>query len=144
MADHYYTAYMADVFDRSLGGSGARLSAAVADGNYSVTAALLPAAPVFLKLSKEGTLERDICLVHLTGEEFLSDCMGARNFCQNVVQRTLKMRGMGDRWKDLSQASPSRRLQGWPHLRGWHGQGSGFQGQRVFAHSAQAVSFQGM
>ena len=29
--------------------------------------------------------------------------MGARNFCQNVVQRTLKMRGTDDRWKDLSQ-----------------------------------------
>ena len=103
MADHYDTAYMGDVFDRSLGGNGARLSAAGADDNYSATATLLLAAPVFLKLSKEGRLERDIWLLHLTGEEFPSDCMGARNFCQNVVQRTLKMRGTDDRWKDLSQ-----------------------------------------
>ncbi|MGZ3514546.1 MAG: hypothetical protein ACXU93_11415, partial [Thermodesulfobacteriota bacterium] len=56
MADHYDTAYMGDVFDRSLGGNGARLSAAGADDNYSATATLLLAAPVFLKLSKEGKL----------------------------------------------------------------------------------------
>jgi len=103
MADHYDTAYMGDVFDRSLGGSGARLSAAGADDNYSATATLLLAAPVFLKLSKEGRLERDIWLLHLTGEEFPADCMGARNFCQNVVQRTQKMRRTDDRWQDLSQ-----------------------------------------
>jgi len=103
LADHYDTAYMGDVFDRELGGNGARISAAGADDNYSATAALLLAAPVFLKMSKEGRLDRDVWLLHLTGEEFPSDCMGARNFCQNVVQRTLKMRGKGDRWKDLSQ-----------------------------------------
>ena len=102
MADHYDTAYMGDVFDPALGGSGARLSAAGADDNYSATAALLQAAPIFLKMSKEGKLERDIWLLHLTGEEFPADCLGARNFCQNAVQRTLKMRGPDDRLKDLS------------------------------------------
>jgi hypothetical protein len=102
LADHYDTAYMGDVFDPTLGGSGARLSAAGADDNYSATAALLVAAPIFLQMSKEGTLERDIWLLHLTGEEFPADCLGARNFCQNIVQRTLKMKGRDDRWKDLS------------------------------------------
>jgi hypothetical protein len=102
MADHYDTAYMGDVFDPALGGSGARLSAAGADDNYSATGALLVAAPIFLKMSKEGKLERDIWLLHLTGEEFPADCLGARNFCQNIVQRTLKMRGPDDRLKDLS------------------------------------------
>jgi hypothetical protein len=102
MADHYDTAYMGDVFDPSLGGSGARLSAAGADDNYSATAALLRAAPIILQLSKEGKLERDVWLLHLTGEEFPADCMGARNFCQNVVQRTLKIRDMANRHMDLS------------------------------------------
>jgi len=102
MADHYDTAYMADVFDTSAGGSGARLSAAGADDNYSATSTLLLAAPVFLKMSKEGKLEKDIWLLHLTGEEFPSDCMGARNFCENLVQKTLKMRKTGDAWQDLS------------------------------------------
>jgi len=56
MADHYDTAYMGDVFDRSLGGNGARLSAAGADDNYSATAALLLAAPLFLKCQKKEGL----------------------------------------------------------------------------------------
>lgn len=105
MADHYDTAYMADVFDKSAGGSGARLSAAGADDNYSATSTLLLAAPVFLRMSKEGKLERDIWLLHLTGEEFPSDCLGARNFCQNVVQRTLKMRKGDNSFRDLSDVS---------------------------------------
>ena len=56
MADHYDTAYMGDVFDRSLGGSGARLSAAGADDNYSATATLLLAAPIFLRCQKKESL----------------------------------------------------------------------------------------
>jgi hypothetical protein len=103
MADHYDTAYMENVFERRLGGSGARLSAPGADDNCSATATLLLAAPVFLKLSKQGRLARDIWLLHLTGEEFPSDCMGARNFCQNIIQRTLKLRTPDGRWKNLSQ-----------------------------------------
>jgi hypothetical protein len=102
LADHYDTAYMGDVFEGASGGSGARLSAAGADDNYSATAALLVAAPIYLKMSKEGKLERDVWLLHLTGEEFPADCLGARNFCQNIVQRTLKMKGTDERWKDLS------------------------------------------
>jgi len=102
MADHYDTAYMEDVFDKSSGGTGARLSAAGADDNHSATATLLMAAPIFLKLSKDGKLERDIWLIHLTGEEFPSDCMGARNFCQNYIQKTLKMRRDDGSFLDLS------------------------------------------
>jgi hypothetical protein len=104
LADHYDTAYMGDVFDPALGGSGARLSANGADDNYSATAALLLAAPIFLEMSREGRLERDIWLLHLTGEEFPADCLGARNFCRNLVQRTLEMRGRDHGLKDLSSA----------------------------------------
>ena len=102
MADHYDTAYMEDVFDKNSGGTGARLSAAGADDNHSATATLLMAASIFLNLSKEGKLERDIWLVHLTGEEFPSDCMGARNFCQQYVQKTLSMRQKDGTFLDLS------------------------------------------
>jgi hypothetical protein len=73
LADHYDTAYMGDVFDPALGGSGARLSAAGADDNYSATAALLVAAPIFLAMSREGKLERDIWLLHLTGQDVNPD-----------------------------------------------------------------------
>ena len=107
MADHYDTAYMADVFDTSAGGSGARLSAAGADDNYSATSTLVLAAPIFLKMAKEGRLEKDIWLLHLTGEEFPSDCMGARNFCRHIVQKTLKMKRGDASWLDLSTISVS-------------------------------------
>src|SRR5258708_29550032 len=87
MADHYDTAYMEDEFDPKRGGSGARLSAAGADDNHSATATLLQAAPIFLKMAREGRLERDVWLLHLTGEEFPADCLGARHFCQKLVER---------------------------------------------------------
>lgn len=83
---------MEDIYEKERGGSGARISAAGADDNFSATAALLQAASVFLRLAKEGRLERDVWLLHLTGEEFPSDCMGARHFCQALVERTLKVR----------------------------------------------------
>lgn len=102
MADHYDTAYMEDLYDTSRGGSGARLAAAGADDNHSATVALLQAAPIFLQLAKEERLERDIWLLHLTGEEFPSDCLGARHFCQSLVEKTLQLRLAPDRAQDLS------------------------------------------
>ncbi|MDE3088516.1 MAG: M28 family peptidase [Chloroflexota bacterium] len=101
MADHYDTAYMEDVYEKERGGSGARVAAAGADDNGSATATLLQAAPIFLKLAREGKLERDVWLLHLTGEEFPSDCLGARHFCQALVEGTLKLHA-GDQWVDLA------------------------------------------
>ena len=87
--DHYDTAYMEDIYEKGRGGSGAHLAANGADDNYSASSTLLQAAPIFLKLSEEGKLERDIWLIHLTGEEFPSDCMGARNFCQTLIEKNM-------------------------------------------------------
>jgi hypothetical protein len=92
IGDHYDTAYMEDIYERERGGSGARLSAKGADDNYSASSTLLQAAPVLLRLSREGRLERDIWLIHLTGEEFPSDCMGARHFCQSLVEKNLTLK----------------------------------------------------
>jgi hypothetical protein len=103
MGDHYDTAYMEDVYDKDSGGSGARLSASGADDNYSATSTLLQAAPIFLQLAKEGKLERDIWLLHLTGEEFPSDCLGARNFCKHLVEKTLRLRLDKNNAIDLSK-----------------------------------------
>jgi hypothetical protein len=103
MADHYDTAYMADHYDKKEGGTGARLAASGADDNHSATAALMLAAPIFLKLSKAGRLGCDIWLVHLTGEEFPSDCLGARHLCQDLVQGTLRVRTGPDEILDLSK-----------------------------------------
>jgi hypothetical protein len=101
--DHYDTAYMEDIYEKGRGGSGARLSAHGADDNYSASSTLLQAAPVFLRLSKEGRLERDIWLIHLTGEEFPSDCMGARNFCQSLIEKRIRLKTGNDTFTELSE-----------------------------------------
>lgn len=103
MGDHYDTAYMEDVYETARGGDGARVSAEGADDNASATATLLLAAPIFLKLARDGKLERDVWLIHLTGEEFPSDCMGARAFCQSLIEKTLRLHLGEDRWIDLTK-----------------------------------------
>jgi hypothetical protein len=103
MADHYDTAYMEDHYDKRDGGKGARLAAAGADDNHSATAALMRAAPIFLQLSRERRLACDIWLVHLTGEEFPADCLGARRLCQCLVEGNLKMRLADREERDLSR-----------------------------------------
>jgi hypothetical protein len=105
MADHYDTAYMADYYDPDYGGSFARLAAAGADDNHSATAALMLAAPIFFELSKAGKLDCDIWLVHLTGEEFPSDCLGARHLTQCLVEGHLKLRLPRGKEKDLSRVA---------------------------------------
>lgn len=102
MADHYDTAYMEDCYEKARGGNGARLAAAGADDNHSATAALMLGAPAFLELSRAGLLGCDVWLVHLTGEEFPSDCMGARHLAQSLVEGTLGLRRAGRRRLDLS------------------------------------------
>jgi hypothetical protein len=103
MADHYDTAYMEDVYGYAHGGHGPRLAAAGADDNHSATAALMLGAPIFLQLSRAGKLACDVWLVHLTGEEFPADCMGARYLCQRLVERSLKLRMADGRQRDLSR-----------------------------------------
>jgi hypothetical protein len=102
MADHYDTAYTHDHYERGRGGNGARIAAPGADDNHSATAALMLAAPVFLDLSKAGRLGCDVWLVHLTGEEFPSDCLGARNLSQALVEGTLKVQTPDGAVRDLS------------------------------------------
>jgi hypothetical protein len=108
MCDHYDTAYMVDCYDPTYGGNWARLAAAGADDNHSATAALMLAAPVFLKMSKAGELGCDVWLVHLTGEEFPSDCLGARHLSQLLVEGCVVARLPNDKVKDLSKV----RIQG--------------------------------
>jgi hypothetical protein len=105
MADHYDTAYMHDKYDKDLGGCGARIAACGADDNYSATAAMMLAAPIFLEMSRQGKLGCDVWLVHLTGEEFPADCLGARALTERLVQRTLKLRLPGGEARDLSKTT---------------------------------------
>jgi hypothetical protein len=103
MADHYDTAYMEDVYYTERGGKLARVAAAGADDNHSATAALMLGAPIFLELSRAGKLDCDIWLVHLTGEEFPSDCMGARHLAQCLVEGSLRLRHSTGKRLDLSR-----------------------------------------
>ncbi len=103
MADHYDTAYMEDVYYKEKGGKLARVAAAGADDNHSATAALMLGATIFLELSRAGRLDCDIWLVHLTGEEFPSDCMGARRLAQWLVEGNLRLRHSEGKRLDLSR-----------------------------------------
>lgn len=102
MSDHYDTAYMADKYDMNCGGIGARIAACGADDNHSATAAMMLAAPIFLQMSKQGKLACDIWLIHLTGEEFPADCLGARALTQRLIEGTLKLHLPKGKVKDLS------------------------------------------
>jgi hypothetical protein len=102
MADHYDTAYMTDKYDMGCGGVGARIAACGADDNHSATAAMMMAAPIFLQMSKRGQLACDIWLVHLTGEEFPADSLGARALTQHLVEGTLQLHLPDGEIKDLS------------------------------------------
>jgi len=102
LADHYDTAYMEDLYYKERGGTLARIAAAGADDNHSATAALMLGAPVFMDLSRAGNLECDVWLIHLTGEEFPADSLGARHLAQSLVEGTLRMRVPGRKSIDLS------------------------------------------
>jgi Zn-dependent M28 family amino/carboxypeptidase len=103
MADHYDTAYMEDVYEKDRGGDGLRAAAAGADDNHSATTALLSAADVLLAMSKSGQLVRDVWLVHLTGEEFPADSLGARALVQEIVEERLAFRGDDGAMLDVSK-----------------------------------------
>ena len=103
MGDHYDTAYMEDCYYTSRGGDLLRAAAAGADDNHSATTALLLAAEQLLPLAKAGKLERDVWLVHLTGEEFPADCMGARALAQALVERTLVLTAEDGTRRDMSK-----------------------------------------
>jgi Zn-dependent M28 family amino/carboxypeptidase len=101
MADHYDTAYEADRYETD--DKRVRVAAWGADDNYSATAALMLAAPIFFDMSARGELGCDIWLIHLTGEEFPADCLGARHLCQALVEGTLKLHLPSGKAVDLSK-----------------------------------------
>ncbi|MGO8970630.1 MAG: M28 family peptidase [Myxococcaceae bacterium] len=102
MADHYDTAYMEDVFYPESGGDALRAPACGADDNHSATTALLLAAEHLLPLARAGRLARDVWLIHLTGEEFPADCMGARALGQALVEHSLAFTAENGSSRDAS------------------------------------------
>lgn len=86
LADHIDTAFMQKVF----ADTGERLSAPGADDNATATAALLKAAEILRRYKPRY----DIHLVHLTGEEFPSDCLGARHYVSALLKNKRDIRGL--------------------------------------------------
>ncbi len=79
LADHIDTAFCEDEFKRS----GRRVSAPGADDNGAATATLLRAAEILKGLRPRN----DVWLVHLTGEEFPADDLGARRLVDELLQK---------------------------------------------------------
>jgi hypothetical protein len=102
MADHTDTAYMEDVYDADRGGDKLRAPAAGADDNCSATSALLHAADALMALARAGRLARDVWLVHLTGEEFPADSLGARALAQSLVEQKLVFTAADGSVRDVS------------------------------------------
>lgn len=86
MADHIDTAFAEDWYART----GQRFSAPGADDNATATATLLRAAEVF----KNHPPLQDVWLLHLTGEEFPADCLGARRFVASLLKESKDIRAI--------------------------------------------------
>lgn len=88
LADHIDTAYSEDLFDRGRG----RISAPGADDNVTAVAGLLRAAAVLKNSAYRPS--QDIWLVHLTGEEFPGDDLGARHLVSMYLTSKQDIRGL--------------------------------------------------
>jgi len=86
IADHIDTAFSEDEFDQN----GKRVSAPGADDNVSAVAALLRAAEIL----KDSKPQHDIWLVHLTGEEYPADCLGARHLVSRLLSEGRELGGL--------------------------------------------------
>lgn len=86
LADHFDTAYCEDIYEKEQ----RRVSAPGADDNATGTAALLAAAARL----KDARPENDIWLVHLTGEEYPGDDLGARRFIEKLLGERREIAGL--------------------------------------------------
>lgn len=86
LADHVDTAFAEDAFKAGAG----RVSVPGADDNASATAALLRAAEAL----KGARPRHDVWFVHLTGEEFPADDLGARRLVSRLFREKRRIGGV--------------------------------------------------
>lgn len=86
LADHIDTAFSEAHFNKT----GERVAAPGADDNATAVAALLKAAETL----RDSRPLYDIQLVHLTGEEFPADCLGARYYVSGLLEKGHDVRGL--------------------------------------------------
>ena len=103
LADHYDAAVAGETFERHKQGLGRILPAPGADDNLSATATLMEAGRLLAPLALGGQaralgipwpLARGLRLVHLVGEEFPADCLGARVYVHDALARREKIAGL--------------------------------------------------
>ena len=96
MADHYDTAYMEDVLrDGARRRRAARRRRRRRRQPLGDDRAAARRRRSSCRCARAGKLARDVWLVHLTGEEFPADCLGARALAQALVERRLALRRRG-------------------------------------------------
>lgn len=86
LADHIDTAVEEDTFEKT----GQRVTTPGADDNVTATAVLLRAAELLRTIPKHA----DVWLVHLTGEEFPSDDLGAWQFAEKLLEERVDVRAV--------------------------------------------------
>ncbi len=86
LVDHFDTAFAEDHFYAT----GERRSVPGADDNAVATQALIEAARILGPLPRD----REIWLLHLTGEEYPSDCLGARHQVAHWLSRQVAVEGV--------------------------------------------------
>jgi hypothetical protein len=98
LADHYDAAVSEETFEP---GAGPVRAAPGANDNLTATAALLEAARLLSPLARTQSglgaawpLRRGIRIVHLTGEEFPADCLGARVYVANALAARERIHGL--------------------------------------------------
>ncbi|HNK43373.1 MAG TPA: M28 family peptidase [Pseudomonadota bacterium] len=86
LADHIDSAVEEDTFEKT----GQRVTTPGADDNVTATAVLLRAAVALRTLPRNA----DVWLVHLTGEEFPSDDLGAWRFAEKLLADRVEVRAL--------------------------------------------------
>jgi len=86
VADHYDTAFSENIFERS----GERVSNPGADDNASASAGLL----VLAHALRTKKTRQPLWFVHLTGEEFPADDLGARKLVEMLLRQKIKIKAI--------------------------------------------------
>lgn len=82
LSDHIDKAISEDIYESE----NKRVTTPGADDNGTATAALRGAASIFVDRYKEKPPLHDIWIVHFTGEEFPTNCAGARHFVSELLK----------------------------------------------------------
>jgi len=102
LADHYDTAYMEDLYEKSRGGSGARKSARRRRRQLLRHSDIAAGCAYLSATGSRGPARARYLAAASDREEFPADSLGARHFTQTIIEKTLKLQLDKGQNKDLS------------------------------------------